>query len=571
MGDKEKGVSFPEDVTSLSDSELASLRDAAVSEFQTLSGGEVTAATMEILRPLAAGIKTVKKTITQRAEAAAKNAAELASMNDLVSEVVAETDAAKAAAAGASGGNRDGGSGSNEKEAVTAGAGVGGARTNPREKGTRGLNVPLSEVAAKQQGQDRIIGQRRESVLVASADIPGTPVGARLDDMEALVAAMQDKARGLPILRRGDDTTRYPIASLQRDFRYTLDPNATPEQMNEVLTAATDVDGLVAAGGWCSPSEISYDFYNIVAVDGILDLPTVGINRGGMRFPVSPSFGDLVGNAAMWSWSETQDIAAVTGTAQSGTKTCARVPCPSFNEERLGCDGLCLTVGNLTEDAYPELIANHTRLLFAAHAHKMNAKRITQLYTNSATVTGTFGSAGSGVVSPVLGALELSAIDYREKYAMADGAILEVILPRWLRAMMRSDLRKRTRENSSFLSMTDAALMQLFDAINIRVQWVGDWQTRASGYFGTSTVLTSWPTTVQFMMYAPGTWVMGQGLRLDLGIIRDSILNSTNDHTAEWMEECWLIAKVGHESRRGLINICPDGTVGASDLTACDV
>jgi hypothetical protein len=37
------------------------------------------------------------------------------------------------------------------------------------------------------------------------------------------------------------------------------------------------------------------------------------------------------------------------------------------------------------------------------------------------------------------------------------------------------------------------------------------------------------------------------------------------------MEECWLIAKVGHESRRGVINICPDGTVGASDLTACDV
>src|SRR4029079_16996292 len=118
---------------------------------------------------------------------------------------------------------------------------------------------------------------------------------------------------------------------------------------------------------------------------------------------------------------------------------------------------------------------------------------IQQLFTNSAAVTGTFGSAGSGVVSPVLGALELSAIDYREKYAMADGAILEVVLPRWLRAMMRSDLRKRTRENTSMLSMTDAALMALFDAINIRVQWVGDWQTRSSGYFGTSTVLTAWP------------------------------------------------------------------------------
>lgn len=561
MGDKEKGVSFPEDVTSLSDQELADLRDSAVSEFQTLSAGEVDAAVMERLRPLAAGIKTVKKTITTRAEAAAKDAAELASMTDLVGEVAAEAEAGKAEAVAA------------EAEAVTAAAKQGGATTNPREKGTRGLNVPLSEVALRQKEPltGRIIGRRNDSVLVASADIPGTPVGAKLENMDALVAAMQDKARGLPILRRGDESTRYPIASLQRNFRHTLDPNATPQQFNDIMKDVTDVDSLVAAGGWCSPSEISYDFYNIVAVDGILDLPTVGINRGGMRYPVSPSFGDLVGNAAMWSWSETQDIAAVTGTAQSGTKTCARVPCPTFAEDRLGCDGLCLTVGNLTEDAYPELIANHTRLLFAAHAHKMNAKRITQLYTLSSTVTGTFGSAGSGVVAPVLGALELSAIDYREKFAMADGAIIEVILPRWLRAVMRSDLRKRTRENTSMLSITDAALMALFDAIGVRIQWVGDWQTRSAGYFGTSTVLTAWPSTVQFMMYAPGTFVLGQGLRLDLGIIRDSILNATNDHTAEWMEECWLIAKPGHESRRGIINICPDGTVGASDLTACDV
>lgn len=555
MGDKNKGVSFPEDVTSLSDVELSELRDAAVSEFTTLSAEPANAETMPTLRTLAAGIKTVRKTIQTRSEAAAKLAAEHDSMKELAAELVAE----------------EGGSTGNEKEAVTAGAAVGGATTNPREKATRGLNIPLSEVAARQADKPKILGKRRESVLVASADIPNHATGSQLADMDALVAAMQSRARSLPILSRGDDTTRYPIASLQRDFKYTLDPNASPEQINDVLTAAADPDALVAAGGWCSPSEISYDFYNIVAVDGILDVPTVGINRGGMRWPVSPSFGDLVGNAAMWSWSETQDIAAVTGTAQSGTKTCARVPCPSFLEERLGCDGLCLTVGNLTEDAYPELIANHTRLLFAAHAHKMNAKRILQIYAGSASVTGTFGTAGSGVVNPVLGALEVSAIDYREKYAMADGAVLEVILPRWLRAVMRADLRKRTRENTNMLAVTDALLMSLFDNIGLRIQWVGDWQTRVSGRFGTSTVLTAWPTTVEFMMYSPGTWVMGQGLRLDLGIIRDSILNSTNDHTAEWMEECWLLAKVGHESRRGTINICPDGTVGAADLTACDV
>ena len=85
------------------------------------------------------------------------------------------------------------------------------------------------------------------------------------------------------------------------------------------------------------------------------------------------------------------------------------------------------------------------------------------------------------------------------------------------------------------------------------------------------TPLVVWPTTVQFLMFPAGTFVLGRGLQLNLGVVRDSILNATNDHTAEWMEECWLIAKIGHESRLGTIAICPDGTVGAMDLTACGV
>jgi hypothetical protein len=52
------------------------------------------------------------------------------------------------------------------------------------------------------------------------------------------------------------------------------------------------------------------------------------------------------------------------------------------------------------------------------------------------------------------------------------------------------------------------------------------------------------------MIYAAGTFIKGNGLRLDLGVVRDSTLNETNDFTAAWSEECHLVAKVGHESRR---------------------
>lgn len=570
MGTKNEGVQLPADLTSLSDEQLAKLQADAEAEFDAQIDSADGDPDVRLARAteLADIIDAVRADGTRRVEVAAEREAAAQSLRERVrpaaaeeveteaveGEVVAEAPVAVAASATVV---KDR---TSAAEALLAGG--------PMPQATRKLNPTLADI--KRNAPATKGPKRRESVLVASAEIPNIAQGSILQDMDALVSAMHLRARSLPATKMGIDAPQYPVATLQLDHRFSLDPGATPEEINEVLTAATDVDALVAAGGWCSPSEISYDFYNIVCEDGMLDLPTVGINRGGMRWPTSPSYGDIVNN--YWSWNETQDIAALTGTAQSGTKVCYRVPCPAFNEARLHCDGLCLTVGNLMEDAFPELIANHTRLLFAGQAHRLNTLRINELLTaaNSTSITG-YGAVGAGLVAPVLGSLELTAIDMREKYRMCEDSVLEVVLPRWLRGAMRSDLRKRTGQDLDALAVTDAMLMNMFDLLNIRVQWVTDWQVGTAGFPGGSTPVVLWPTTVQFLMFPAGTFVLGRGLQLNLGVIRDSVMNATNDHTAQWMEECWLIAKIGHESRLGTISICPDGTTGAADLTACGV
>jgi hypothetical protein len=567
---KKAGVQLPADLASLSDDQLAALLTEVHGEFDSQIDSEDGDPDARLARAteLADMNDTIVAEQSTRAETAAareEQANALKSRMHPEPEVVEESEAV-------------------EGELVDAGAAVtAGATTRARGQdlskrllageqlpaAKRKLNPTLAEIQAQQARDKSGLRRMNSSVLVASADIPNVAQGSQLADMDALVAAIQHRARTLPISNKGLDAPWYPVASMQREHRFMLDLNANPDQINEVLTAATDVDALVAAGGWCSPSEISYDFYNVVCEDGMVDIPTVGINRGGMRWPTSASYGDIV--SSYWSWNEAQDIAAVTGTAQSGTKTCVRVPCPSYNEERLHCDGFCLTVGNLMEDAFPENIANYTRLLFAGHAHRLNTLRINALVAGSGTAITGYGAAGAGLVAPVLGSLELTAIDYREKYRMCEDAVLEVILPRWLRGAMRSDLRKRTGMDLDALAVTDAQLMNMFDLLNIRVQWVTDWQVGTAGFPGGSTPLVVWPTTVQFMMFSAGTFVLGRGLQLNLGVIRDSVLNATNDHTAEWLEECWLLAKIGHESRLGTIAICPDGTTGAADLTACGV
>lgn len=417
--------------------------------------------------------------------------------------------------------------------------------------------------------------ERSEAVIVASADVPGFVQGGRVENIYGLAQAMHARARMLPVSKTGDPNI-YPVAALQREFNFTLNEKSTPQEINAVLTAATDVDILTAAGGWCAPSEISYDFFNIVCEDGMIDLPTVGLNRGGVQYPTSPSFGDIVAIPdIVWGWTEQDDIDALT--SDSVFKPCVRVECPTFVDRRADCFGFCVTAGNLVDYAYPELIANWLRLVFAIRAKATNAAIIDIMLNGggsgdpiSASIpvdhTGLLGAT----TSALLQSIELSIIDYREKYSMCSDSVLEVVLPRWANAVIRADLANR--DGIDVFGVTNGMIADWFNLRGARVQFVGDWQVREPGAAGTATpggatALTEWPDTLDYMVFAPGTFVRGNSMSLDLGVTRDSVLNATNDHTAAWAEDCFAILKPGHESRVVTVALCPSGEIGARSIT----
>jgi hypothetical protein len=417
--------------------------------------------------------------------------------------------------------------------------------------------------------------ERSEAVIVASADVPGFTQGGRVESIYDLAKAMHSRARMLPVSKTGNPNI-YPVAALQREFTFTLNENATPKQINEVLTAATDIDILTAAGGWCAPSEISYDFFNIVCEDGMIDLPTVGLNRGGVQYPTSPSFGDLVSIPdIVWSWTEQDDIDALT--SDSVFKPCVRVECPSFVDRRADCFGFCVTAGNLVDYAYPELIANWLRLVFAIRAKATNAAIIDIMLNGGGSgdaITPSIAVDHTGLLgattSALLQSIELSIVDYREKFSMCSDAVLEVVLPRWANAVIRADLANR--DGIDVFSVSNGMIADWFNLRGARVQFVGDWQVREAGEPGTATPggatpLETWPDTIDYMVFAPGTFVRGNSMSLDLGVTRDSVLNATNDHTAAWAEDCFAILKPGHESRVVTVALCPSGEIGERSIT----
>ena len=472
-----------------------------------------------------------------------------------------------------------------EGELVTAGARGKTPVEHVLRKPT--LNLSLRRLAEQNINQTpQPYSGETDLILTAGVEIPGFQNGSGIDSRKKLAEAMRARARSLPVTsagRYGD----YTVASMAREFEHVIGESTKPGDVERMFKELADPSRLwqnsdpslrdegaskitVAGGGFCAPPINVYRFFNIADTCGTIDLPTFGMERGSVNVPTSPSLADVFTGTFTsatnpWLWTNTDDIATVTG---DPNKPCVRVPCPDMVEWTLECYGICLTAGNLTAWAWPEAVENQIALLMAAHYHAANMRYIQQIQAMASTCVTGMGAASAGTIAPVLGGTELQAMDYRTRYGMCETAVMEGILPYWVLGTFRSDGSKRTGVSDLF-GMTLNQVADWFDVRNIRMQMVSDYQVRGSGQLGAATPATAWPTTVEALMWAPGTVMLGNGLMLNLGVVRDSVLNAENDHTALRMEECHQVVKFGHEVRCMQIPICTDGTTGANDLTAC--
>jgi hypothetical protein len=577
----EELVHIPDDLTLVSDKELEDYGVQAVKEFDRVNAIEdVTPDTVQYGMQLADDVDRI------RAEMAARKARAAEAAKVQQNNLLATQQNLRLRVHGPGEGDEGGGvqpidAQHVDAESIAAAAARGATAALVSVLGDRVAGRELARVTERASLSDarRFAPQadlpRQKLAVTASVDIPGVARGEGVDSLDRLVDIVQRKAKSMPV-SNGNPNMQL-VASIRNEFEHTIDDRTSPGQVKELfdhLTSQDRKESLIAAGGWCAPSEIRYDFFNIACEDGLVDLPTFGVSRGGIQFPVSPSLADVFGttNQAFggfsepfsgtsipWLWTEDDDIAAVTG---SPTKPCIRVPCPTFDEERLECYGLCVTAGNLTDDAYPEATRNFLQLMMAAHAHAMNGRIIGHMVSRSSAAidTGSFAVTGQPVYQQIYGGLSLAATDYRARYGMCEGDVLEAVAPFWVKSVIRADLA--WRNGVDVRQVGDGEINSHFAALNVRVQWVNDWQVRGTNQFGNATEIDDWPTSATFMLYAAGTFIKGNGLSLDLGVVRDSTLNETNDHTAAWSEECHLVAMVGHESRQYTINFCVNGKTG---------
>lgn len=582
---------IPQELASVDDEELATLHATAVANFDTLyNGGKgLSDEALAALATLTEGIEAVNSEMSSRQAAAAdraQKANELATRvhteertetiksEEVPDEPVAEDEETDEAQPSAGGG---GGAGAAPAGVVAAASRRPEIRINMGALARRGTTPALTAHANPTRPQDVMYSGGEGSGFPAGQGLDWNQVGQVVDNrLRNFNAAQFENAQ-----RSGKHLSQqFGVATIRRPIPADMVITSNdPAHVEEVMNRATDETrlpggSLVAAGGWCAPSEILYDLLELESRDGLFSMPEIGISRGGIQWTTGPDWTTIYG-ATGFGYTEANDIAGTfavaddsstngfhNGTGGAGNKPCYTVPCPTFVEARLQLAGLCINAGLLQQRGYPEVIARTVRGALIAHDHKMSARKIAAIVTGSTAVTMTVGTVGTA--APLLTAIEMQVEHYLYLRRMARATTLEAVFPFWVRGAIRSDLALRT--GVEMIDVTDAQIDAWFRSRKINPQFVYDWQP-LTGAAGT---MTGWPATVQFLLYAAGTWVAGASDVITIDTLYDSALLGQNNFTALFTEEGWLVAKRGFDSRVITVPICSSGSTGGSTPLGCD-
>lgn len=591
-------VEIPEDLTGLDDAALSEMHSNAVEAFQSVygDGSAVSDEALATLSDLADGIEALNAEIAGREALAAERA-------EKASALAAKVAPAAPAEAGAP---ADGGDFATAKvtdadpdEPIAVGDTVEiDVKPGKGEDDGADSSAPApAETVAKASARKavRLSGIKRHAAapspaadapastdirsMMSIADVPGFAAGEGAD-FNDLARAVERRLQGFNAgayesAHRGGRNLReqHGLAVIRRNFGAdvtvsTADPEATERAIRNAVSEKNLPGGsLVASGGWCAPSETLYDLLETESSDGLISLPEIHVARGGINFTKGPKFGDLFGKVG-FNYTEAEDKAgkyAPTSdsdpTLKEGPKPVYRVPCTGFEEVRLNAAGVIVQAGLLQQRGFPELVARTIRGVLNAHAHKMSERYIDSLVKGSTAVS--MPATQVGATAPILSAIDLQAEHYKYVGRLSRGTSLEVVLPYWVRGLIRSDLARRL--GVDLLDVSDSRMDGWFRARGINVQYVYDWQALT----GDGSGFTSWGTEVKFLMYSAGTFVKGTSDILTLDTVYDSTLLGQNDYTALFTEEGWLVAKMGHDSRVVTVPVEPTGhTAGGVNIKA---
>ena len=405
------------------------------------------------------------------------------------------------------------------------------------------------------------------AVVTAAAGLPRIGAGAEIGSKTELGRVMAD---ALDRMRTARDNRREVLVAsatweYPEDRRLGDDAAANSAKIEAVTALDADrldpsTGALVASGGICLPVNVDYAVPTWSTAERPLrdGLPGFQASRGGLRFVTPPDIGvpTLQGGTASGAgvsaglWNEATDA-----NPAGATKPVWVVPCGSEQLVYVGAVTTRVQFGNMQSRFAPEQVAANTQQAIAVSAREAELNLLTLIANSSKQVK---PKQFLGASRDILATLDALRSQYIYSHRIPRTASFTAIFPDWARDVLRADLLREVAHDNAgardVLAVTDEQIDALFKARNVNVIWTleglqaGTYGTGGSAianqYFpimpsnapqplwpgGQTGGATSSTFTLAWFLYVEGTFQFLDGGQLDLGVVRDSLLDSTNDY-----------------------------------------
>jgi len=569
--DPELIPALPEDLTSLTDDELELLREQLLEVEQKIYDGDEDtigdASNADVMKTYEDVCSAITRVNEEKARRDEEQSAVTARMNELRSEVRTDDDEAEA---------DDEADAETDEEKTPEPEPV---AEMEEESVLEGEVVEEREVVVASTRPFRRRRVVRDSepepedgiTLTAAADVPGFSSGCQITKHQ-LAEALIAKRRAFVSAPDGyaeQVTVASAFTNYPDERSYDEQDDTALEKIKDVIgpyPGSWKIDALVAAGGICAPTDVRYAWDVLGTTDTPVwdSLPKFNAARGGVRFPTIPTIADIT--SATTTITAAQDAAG----GSSAIKGCQEVTCPAFTEVLVDVMATCLQFPNLTARTYPEMVTGWLELLNIAQAQELEAKILTTIKAGSIDVSdlaaGTSIPADIGAVGIVYPVLLQAAANLRAALRLPADAALRALIPAYVLDELVADYHRRHSVDPT--EKTRAMFAAHFAAIGIQPTFYIDGSATGGQVMApqTAAVLVEYPALTEVFMFPEGTWLGLDAGRLDLGVVRDSTLNSTNKYQI-FAEQFLNAAKVGGRSVALTFPIGPTGAAALDKTT----
>ena len=501
-----------------------------------------------------------------------------------------------------SGAENEGGEGENENE---GGEGAeGGNAENANEQvpaaATASSGAPRLPSPGTMGGQGRGQAQRvtpagngatavrplvARAAIVAAADLGGgIASGAEFPSLTSLAEAFDRRRRSVAQSRsgRGENVVVASIQANYPDERVLGDDAAiNSERIRGAIERTALATGgalavqrgaVVAAGGLCAPVDTLYDVPMLGSTarpvrDALAGFQTT---RGGVTYRKPPVFQDS--EAAVSTWTLAMDEAQGDPDADDpAPKPCLDVWCPDMDTAYIEAVPFCQTFSNITSRFDPESTAANIRAGLIAHARYAENKLLAGIANASKTLT---SPATVSAAQDLLVMADHVIAYFRNRHRLEDEVPLRMILPRWARDLIRAGITRglAAAYDLEAFAVANATIDAWFTRRGVNITWHIDGRAGTAASAGAEVLMADqfygnaadlgavpgFPDTIEALIFQEGDWLFLDGGTLDLGVVRDSTLNSTNQYR-QFMETFEGLAGRGVEPLRVVAGAQPTG------------